>query len=149
MSRVKDLPKKIPSREINFTFECEGDVTGEDYSDNFQVLVPDVRMMGEIGLNFARLNGGIAPESLDASTRTLHNAVAWLNVCIMNPPKWLIDIGFGLDTLDTNVALLLFTAGSAEVRKWKENLRKQPTDVGPNKGTISGEVPNQSPTKAG
>lgn len=144
MSRVQHLPKKLPSREIPFVFSCEGAVTGEDYSDDFTVLVPDVAMMGRVGIEFAKLNGGVASEMLDGGTYMLHNAVAWLRVCLVDPPAWFVEDGYGLYILDTNVSLKLFTEANGKVQEWKNKLRGQPKDAESDNGRETGKVPTQS-----
>ena len=135
MSKVSHLPKSIPSKEIPFKVKLKGSATGHPYEGDFTVIVPTVREMGKIGLELARLNGGLSLDSLDSSTATLHNAVAYLKVLLKTGPAWFFNdagneaeegMDYGLDTIDINVPVTIFREADKKVKDWYKSLKGQP-----------------------
>lgn len=135
MSKVSHLPKSIPSKELPFKIKLKGSVTNHPYEGDFMVVVPTVKEMGKIGLELARLNGGIPLDSLDTSTANLHNAIAYLKVLLKTGPAWFMNEGsdeveegmdYGLDTLDVNVPVTIFREADKKIKDWYKSLKGQP-----------------------
>lgn len=143
MSNVKGLSKNIPSKELPFQIKSVGNVTQEAYEGSFVVKVPQTRDRSKIGIELAKLNGGVRFDDLDDSTALLHNAVAYLRVLLLDAPDWFVQpeeeggMAFGLDTLDSNVAVDVFLAANAEVIQWQKALKGQADDK-PKKGRKTG-----------
>lgn len=127
MSKVDHLPKTLPSREIPFTYSGVGEVTQLPYKGNFVVKVPTVRNISEMGIEAAKLSGGMS-EWLDVNTKIINNAVAFLKTCLVECPKWFEEMDYGLDTDDINVVAGIFTQAEELVEKWKRDLKGQPED---------------------
>lgn len=123
-----NFPKKIPNREIPFTVTSKGEITQREYQGNFVVKVPTGRDRSQIGIKLAQLNGGVPFEALDQNTALYHNALAFLAVLLQEAPSWFTDspekegMGYGLDTLDLNVVMDIFTEANGRVVEWQQNL---------------------------
>ena len=139
MSKIySNLPRAIPPKEIPFTVEITGSTTGFKYTGDFTVKVPTVKDMSRIGVLIARLNCGVQFNDLDTSTANLHNAIAYLQACLVDAPKWFINnenddepgIAYGLDTLDVNIPVLIFKKADALVSDWHAALKatQKPVD---------------------
>lgn len=135
MSKVSHLPKSVPNKELPFSLKVKGSSSGHPYEGDFVVKVPGVREMGKIGIELARLNEGVPLESLDRSTATLHNAIAFLKVALIVGPKWFKNdkldeteegMDFGLDTDDVNVPIEIFKKAEGLVSDWHKSLRGAP-----------------------
>lgn len=136
MSKISNLPKKVPNKELPFTFKCTGATTGHSYEGSFVVKVPGVRETSKIGIALARLNDGVPFESLDRSTAFLHNAIAFLSVCLVDGPKWFLNsaddpreegMSFGMDTDDFNVPIGIFQEAEKLVSTWNAALQNPET----------------------
>ena len=131
MSNNNALPSTIPSKEIPFTLQIIGSTTQHTYNGDFIVKVPSVRDMSRVGVCLARLNFGVSMSDLDTSTANLNNAIAFLQVCLVDAPKWFTNaaeakepgISFGLDTLDINVPVEIFRKANELVDAWHVSLK--------------------------
>ena len=137
MSRTSHLPKNVPFKELPFSLNVKGSSTGFAYTGDFVVKVPSVRETGRIGVELARLSDGVPLEALDNSTANLHNAIAFLRVCLVSAPKWFTNtaeddgeegMDFGLDTHDFNVPVEIFKKANKLVLEWNKALKGQPKD---------------------
>lgn len=135
MSNIKGLPKTIPSKEIPFDIELTGNVTKEKYSGSFVIKVPGTRERSRIGIEIAKLNGGVRFDDLDEATALLHNAVAFLRVLLIDAPDWFVKredqqgMDYGLDTLDYNVAVDIFLQANHKILEWQKALRGKASDA--------------------
>jgi len=132
MSTKTTLPKTIPSKELSFSIKITGSTTAHQYEGDFIVKVPSVRDMSKIGVFLAKLNCGVPFEDLDRSTASLNNAIAFLQACLIEAPKWFTNaedsdkdpgMAYGLDTLDVNVPVDIFSKANALVQDWHNALK--------------------------
>lgn len=137
MSRISNLPKNVPTKELPFHFKAKGRPSGFTYEGDFVVEVPSVRDMSAIGVELAKLNGGVKFESLDVSTANLNNAIAYLKVALKKSPNWFSNssddpdeegIDYGLDTIDLNIPVEIFRKAEKLVAEWYKTLRGEPKD---------------------
>lgn len=141
MRKFEDLAKTLPPREIPFEIKVEGNVTGIEYEGKFTVKVPLVQDMSRLGVELARLNNGVPHEDLDIGTATLNNAIAYLKVLLVEAPEWFYkqeQMNYGLNTLDSNVAIAIFDQAENKVSDWKKAIR------GGKKGEKEGEKEGKS-----
>lgn len=118
---MQQLPSSLPPKELPFTLEIEGSVTGKKYSGNFIVTVPKVQDMGRIGVEIAKLTGGIPLHQLPQETAILFNAVAYLKVLLIMAPDWFVQSGeldYGMNTLDPNIVIEVFNSAREKVDGW-------------------------------
>ena len=132
MSRISNLPKNLPSKEIPFKIKVKGSVSKKVYEGDFTVSVPTVRDMSRIGVELSRLSDGIPFEMLDKTTAGINNAVAFLKVTLKDAPAWFVNspddadedgMDYGLDTVDMNVPVEIFAEAQKATSKWYKNLR--------------------------
>lgn len=137
MSRISHLPKNIPVKEIPFSIKIKGSVSGKMYTGDFVVVIPSVREMSRIGVEVARLSDGIPLEMLDKTTAGINNAIAFLKVTLKSAPAWFINspsdsdeegIDYGLDTLDMNIPVEVFSAAQKATSNWYKALRASAED---------------------
>jgi hypothetical protein len=136
MSRISNLPKNLPSKEIPFSIKIKGSVSGKQYTGDFVVSIPTVREMSKIGVEVARLSEGIPLEMLDKTTAGINNAVGFLKVTLKSAPAWFTNaaddaseegMDYGLDTLDMNIPVEIFSQAQKSMSNWYKAL-KAPTD---------------------
>lgn len=118
MSNYEGLPKTVPGRELPFSFKLK-DKDGISYDGDFIVRVPSAREMGRIGVEMAKLNGGVPLDHLDAGTALLHNAVAYMRVVTIDAPKWFAESDCGLDLDNPQVILTVFEKAEKLISDWK------------------------------
>lgn len=137
MSRVSHLPKNVPSKEIPLKFKAKGSTSKFTYEGDFVVKVPSVREYSRVGVELARLNDGMPLESLDKSTASINNAVAFLTVLVVKGPAWFVNspddededgMNYGLDTMDLNIPVELFRQANKAIEKWHKDLKGQPLE---------------------
>lgn len=125
MSKIEGLVKSLPSREIPFSIKVDGIVTKQTYKGDFVVRVPLSRDMSKIGVEIAKLNGGVKFSDLDDGTAMLHNAVAFLKILLSESPEWFWkedEMDYGLNTLDANVSVEIFLEAEKLIKNWKKTL---------------------------
>lgn len=122
----KKLPQVLPPKEIPFSIDMVGSRTGSKYEGNFVVKIPTVKDMSRIGLELAKLNGGVRFEDLDRNTAVLNNAIAYLRVLLIDSPKWFVDVNegdCGLNMLDVDVVGAIFSQAEEKISEWYEIIR--------------------------
>lgn len=126
MSKIQGLPKQIPAKELPFKFEEKGTLTGHTYKGDFVAKVPGTREMSQIGIELAKLNGGVKFEDLDSGTAVLHNAIAYLRIVLVDAPEWFTDrdegLDYGLNADDANIPIQIFSQAEQLVTDWRLNL---------------------------
>lgn len=126
MSKIEGLAKQLPPLEIPFKIKSTGNVSYKNYEGDFVVHVPLVKDMSRIGIELAKLNDGVPHSDLDLGTALLHNAVAYLRVLLVESPDWFWkpdEMDFGMNTLDSNVAIDVFNEADEKVKAWKDALK--------------------------
>ena len=131
MSKVASLPKTLPTKDLPFECKITGSATGRKYSGSFVVQVPGTRQLIAIGVETAKLSGGVPPDLLDANTYTLNRSIALLSACLVEAPEWFTNgpddqkpgMSYGLDTFDLNVPIEVSKAADALIDKWHEELK--------------------------
>jgi len=132
MSKVSKLPKTLPSKNLPFTFKGVGSTTNHKYSGEFVVKVPSTRELSQIGIETAKLSGGVPADYLDTVTATLNKAIAFLSVCLVEAPNWFKNtpedaheegMSFGLDTFDVNIPAEIFKQANDLVQQWHDTLK--------------------------
>lgn len=134
MSKVSNLPKMLPSKDLPFDCKITGSTTDHKYSGSFVVEVPTTRQWTAIGVETAKLSGGIPPDMLDSTTFSLNRAIAFLSVCLKEAPDWFVNapeenkpgISYGLDTLDMNVPIEVWKKADSLIDGWHSALKAQP-----------------------
>jgi len=126
MKKIEGLPKSIPAKELPFKFEGKGTLTGHTYSGDFVAKVPDSGRMSRIGIELAKLNGGVKFEDLDIGTAMLHNAIAYLRVVLIEAPEWFTDseegLDYGMNTLDPNIPIMIFSQAEELITNWRQSV---------------------------
>jgi hypothetical protein len=118
---MKTLPISLPSKELPFNIEVLGAFTSYKYAGSFVVKVPHVSDMGKIGIEVAKLCGGIPSEELPIETALLFNAVAFLRVLLIDAPEWFTQkdqLDYGLNSVDPNVVIEVFNEAKKKVDGW-------------------------------
>jgi len=126
MTKSKNLPTTLPPKEITFSLSVKGSVTKQEFSGDFMVKIPTVRDMSRIGIELAKLNGGVKFEHLDPDTAILNNGVAYLRVLLVEAPKWFIEpeqLDYGMNTVDSNIVMEVFNAAQEKVNNWYKALK--------------------------
>lgn len=131
-TKTTTFPKTLPPKEAVFKVKVKGSTSQDMFEGDFTVRIPTVRDMSQIGVEMAKLNGGVISEQLDSNTYNLNNALSFLRVLIKDCPSWFSDseeeggINYGLDTLDYNVPIEIFKIANKKVDEWYKVLRSEP-----------------------
>lgn len=135
MSKISNLPKTLPEKKIPFEYEGEGETTGHKYKGSFVVQVPQTREISQMGIELAKLCGGIPADLLDSRTGALNRAIAFLSVCLVDAPAWFVNspdneeeagVSYGLDSHDLNIPIEIYKKADELVEGWHQKLRQKP-----------------------
>ena len=119
MSEITKLLKDLPPKEIPFSFKEVGSKTKIEYEGNFVIKVPSMKDQSRIGVELAKLGMGMSYNQLDEATAMLNNAIATLSVVVIEAPNWFTqEMEFGLNTIDINIPLKLYSKVSELLDKW-------------------------------
>jgi len=137
MSKIKGLPKTLPAREIPFSISIKGAFSEHLYEGDFVVKVGGTKEMSQMGLELAKLNRGVKFEDLDMGTAILHNSIAFLRAYLTEAPEWFTSsegMDYGMDTMDTNVPIEIFSKADNLVAEWKLKVRGVSIEKEPKSG---------------
>jgi hypothetical protein len=133
MSKINNLPKTLPEKEMPFEYSGVGELTQHKYTGSFVVRVPSTREISKIGIEVAKLSGGVPPDLLDNATIALNRAIAFLSVCLVESPAWFCNspddeqeagISYGLDSHDLNIPIEIYKKADELVEGWHQKLRQ-------------------------
>lgn len=102
MSNLSKLSKEIPSTELDFMVEVEGDVTKKRFVGEFTCKIPNKKTQCFIDKHRAFLNGPMQ-DSLSPDTLRFHHMVSYLRYTITDSPKWWKENDLGYEMYDENV----------------------------------------------
>lgn len=109
MSNLNKLSKEIPSTELDFTVEVEGDVTKKRFIGEFKFKIPRRKEQCLIDKHRAFLNGSF-PDQLEPATIRFHHMISYLRYTIIESPKWWKESDLGYELYDETVVKAVYDA---------------------------------------
>lgn len=140
MSRIKNLPKSLPTKNPYFSIDLEGELTKKHYEGDFETSIPNIRTQTLISKYKAFLNGGF-DKVLDASTLNIHHMVAYCKTCLEVYPEWFKDSEFGLELYDLNVLDSVYEGILEKEREWYDSVHGTEEDT---EESVKEEISEQS-----
>ena len=113
---------ELPKNETTFQFEEIGETTGHKYEGRFTALcVLNIAMKHKLELEKTRLLADFAnpTEGLNGIAITL----AELRVRIIDAPEWWKQSGGGLDILDEDILVKLYSKLLEKQVEWKDSIK--------------------------
>ena len=133
MGKLSNLPKTLPTKDIPFEYEGVGQLSGHKYpKSTFVVRVPSTRDLTRIGVETAKLSGGVPTDMLDGVTGSLNRAIAFLTVTLAEAPAWFINhpentveegMSYGLDAYDLNIPIEIYQKADELIEGWHAKVR--------------------------